>query len=149
VTGSERKSEFVRFAKRVFTEAEAATCALKAGQSWVDRQLKTAEVEAPCASTEDLGSSRLRDVGTLRATKTLTLDQFRRWVDRSAFDVSERQLQKSYAALLQLRKRQHCSWANLIAKVLNSRPQILSSGAKRNPRASKIPLTPRDWRRII
>ena len=149
VTGSERKSEFVRFAKRVFTEAEAATCALKASQSWVDRQLKTAGVETPYGRAEDLGSSHRRDTGTLRPTKILTFDQFKRWVDRSAFDVSERQIQKSYAALLQLRKRQHCSWADLIAKVRNSRPRILSSGAKRNAKTSKIPLTARDWRQII
>jgi hypothetical protein len=149
VIGNERKSEFVRFAKRVFTEAEAATSALNAGQSWVDNQLKKAEVETFHGSADDLGRSHRQAVGMLRPAKTLTFDQFKRWVDRSAFDANEQQLQKSYAALLQLRKRQHCSWAELIAKVRNSRPQILSSNARRGGRGSKIPLTLSDWRRII
>jgi hypothetical protein len=70
-------------------------------------------------------------------------------VDQSDPNVSEQQLQKSYAALLQLRKHQHRSWADLIIKMRNSQAQIAPPASTENAKSSHLPLTMRDWRRIF
>ena len=163
VVGAERKSEFVRFAKRVFTEAEAAACALSAGKSWIDARVRPANV----ASSEREQASMVsqptdlpllkgnramarRAVGVWQTSKTmLTFDQFKSWIDQSDPNVSDQLLQKSYAALVQLKKHQHCSWARIRVKMKNSRAQIASSASGRRANSSRLPLTLRDWRRII
>ncbi|MGH7798018.1 MAG: hypothetical protein ACREQ2_24410 [Candidatus Binatia bacterium] len=162
VVGTERKSEFVRFAKRVFTEAEAAACALSAGKSWVDARIKRAGDVASFEREQDSISSQPTDVrffgnrtdsrregvrDSRTSKKMLTFDQFKSWVDQSNPNVSEQLLQKSYAALVQLRKHQHCSWAHIMVKMKNSRAQIAASA--RSAKSSHLPLTLRDWRRII
>jgi hypothetical protein len=150
VVGTGRKSAFVRFAKRVFTEADAAACALNAGQSWVDGRLKKPGADVSFQIDEDCAKPRRENVRNSRsAKKVLTFDQFKSWVDQSDPNVSEQQLQKSYAALLQLRKHQHCSWADLIVKMRNSQAQIAPSDSTSSATSSHLPLTLRDWRRII
>ena len=164
VVGTERKSEFVRFAKRVFTEAEAATCALSAGKAWVDARLKRPanvgsserEQDSMASQSSDLpllkGNRAMarRAVGVSQTSKTmLTFDQFKSWVDQSNLNVSDQLLQKSYAALVQLKKHQHCSWARIRVKMKNSRAQIAPPASARRAKSSHLPLTLRDWRRII
>jgi hypothetical protein len=150
VSGTKRTSEFVRFPKRVFTEAEAAACALTAGQSWVDRRLKNLGTEAACDVEQGHGPRRREELRGSRSSKRkLTFDQFKSCLGRSDPNVSEQQLRKSYAALQQLRKRQHCSWANLMIKIRNSQAQVGPGDAARLTKSSYPPLTERDWRRII
>jgi len=149
VVGPQRKSEFVRFAKRVFTEAEAAACALKAGESWVDRRLKESGADASFEIRDDHAKPREDARSSRTSKKMLTFDQFKSWVDQSDPNVSEQQLQKSYAALLQLRKHQHRSWADLIIKMRNSQAQIAPTASTENAKSLHLPLTMRDWRRIF
>ena len=166
VVGSARKSDFVRFAKRVFTEAEAAACALSAGQSWVDSRLKElgagagresekVAVSPPASPTYLLKKHRakshredVRDSHRLR--NVLTFDQFKSWMGRADPNISEQLLQKSYAALVQLRKHHHRSWAQIIDKMKNSQAHVGEfHAASRNAKSAQLPLTLRDWRRII
>lgn len=159
IVGTERKSEFVRFAKRVFTEGEAAACALSAGKSWVDARLKglgnvEREQDAISSRASDPPLKGTRPIGrrgdARAGKKMLSFDQFKSWVDQYNPNVSEQLLQKSYAALVQLRKHQHCSWAHIMVKMKNSRAQIApSSPSARSAKSSRLPLTLRDWRRII
>jgi IS5 family transposase len=63
---------------------------------------------------------------------------------------SEQSLHKSYDALIKLRKTRHYSWAELRNKV--QRSQELPATARRPARGAKapgLPLTTRDWRRIV
>ena len=47
VDGHARKSEFVRFAKRVMTEADAVALALDASHAWIDKRLRVADKGLP------------------------------------------------------------------------------------------------------
>ena len=165
IVGTERRSEFVRFAKRAFTEAEAAACALSAGKSWVDAHIKSSanvvsrerDQTSIVSQASDLRlpnrhrAMARRAVGVSQTARTmLTFDQFKSWVDQSDPNVSDQLLQKSYAALVQLKKHQHCSWAHIMVKMKNSRSQIAPApSARRRAKSSHLPLTLRDWRRII
>jgi hypothetical protein len=164
VVGTERKSEFVRFAKRAFTEAEAAACALSASKSWVDTRLKSSanvasrerDQTSMVSQASDLPLSKRNRAMARRAVRVsqtaktmLTFNQFKSWVDQSDPNVSDQLLQKSYAALVQLKKHQHCSWAHIMVKMKNSRSQIAPAPSGRRAKSSHLPLTLRDWRRII
>lgn len=148
IVGSERKSEFVRFAKRVLTEAEATACALKAAESWVDSRLQ--KPGKTVFRDRRQSSARPRGTRSPRSSKKMvTFDQFKSWLGRTDRRVSEQQLQKSYQALLQLRKYQRCSWADLLVKMRNSQAHVAPVNAGRSGKSSHLPLTLRDWRRIM
>ena len=150
IVGSERKSEFVRFAKRVLSEAEAAACALNAAQSWVDSRLKKPRKAVLRSRRESRAKPRGAEACSPRSSrKMVTFDQFKSWVDQPDRSVSEQQLQKSYQALLQLRKYQRCSWADLLVKMRNAQANIAPSGSRWSGKSSQLPLTLRDWRRIM
>ena len=83
------------------------------------------------------------------AEKTFTFGQFKSAIAKSGAKLTEQTLQKSYAALVKLRKNNHWSWAQTRQKVEHSqqdRSAALSPARRR--RAARIPLTERDWRRI-
>jgi hypothetical protein len=125
--GSSRESEFVKFPNRFITEAEAVVCALRSGEAWIDNRL-----------------------GRSAAEKTLTFGQFKSVIAKSGVTLSEQTLHKSYAALVKLRKNRHCSWTQLREKVEHSqRDRTTAESPARQQKIGLIPLTERDWRRIV
>lgn len=161
VAGSERESAFVRFPKRAVTEAEAVAWALSAAQAWIDKRVKTPPIFSP--PEKDVRSGALRaDVArgsendrfprlaksSRPSGRTLTFEQFKSLMGESGHKESEKSLQQSYAALLQLRKRGHRSWAQIKLKIRRPRETALHSEAF-NIKISRLPLTTKEWRRII
>ena len=161
VAGSERESAFVRFPKRAVTEAEAVAWALSAAQAWIDKRVKTPPIFSP--PEKDVRSGALRaDVArgsendrfprlaksSRPSGRTLTFEQFKSLMGESGHKESEKSLQQSYAALLQLRKRGHRSWAQIKLKIRRPRETALHSEAF-NIKRLRLPLTTKEWRRII
>jgi hypothetical protein len=164
--GSSREWEFVKFSNRFTTEAGAIACALRSGEAWIDRRLGRSRSQS--------GSERVARSGTIgalkrslrqvspthprqtqgssqwHAEKTLTFGQFKSVIAKSGVTLSEQTLQKSYAALVKLRKNRHWSWTQLREKVEHSqRDRGAAESTARQPRVSSIPLTERDWRKIV
>jgi hypothetical protein len=73
----------------------------------------------------------------------LTFNQFKSMVVKSGLISREERLQKSYASLLQLRRQNHYSWAQIKLKMRTA--QEVASTAQ----VERLPITARDWRRII
>jgi hypothetical protein len=164
--GPMRESAFVRFTTRVTTEDEAVSCALHKGVSWIDQRLKHLRNGQPAvrkqrgdvieALQQRLKRSNSRQLPIFQLTttasqaKTLTFDQFKSVMAKFGLRGSEQSLHKSYDALIKLCKTRHCSWAELREKV--QRSQELPATARRPARGAKapeLPLTTRDWRRIV
>lgn len=152
ITGSSRESAFVRFACRAATESEAVALALASAQDWIDHRLKEvsswrmpkpAAVEVAAAG----GGESRRQTKVKRSARTMTFDQFRRLMMESGHQGSERSLQKSYAALLELRRQGHRSWTEITLKI--RRPQTSLPDRPGGGHSSRLPLTPKDWRRIV
>jgi hypothetical protein len=163
VAGPVRESEFVRFSKRVGSEAEAVASALSAARAWIDKRERMRDGVSPRVIQEPrsiraLASGLMRGSGNVPfshtvkssgATRLLTFNRFKALMGKSGWSGSEQSLHKSYAALLQLRKQNHRSWAQIKSKIRNSQEgampaQVVSFTAK-----ARLPLTIRDWRRII
>ena len=158
VDGPTRKSEFVRFAKRVMTEGDAVALALRASHAWIDKRLRRgdkpsqAENEAQSvAGTPTLFRGDGAKVKSSRsAPSILTYAQFRSLMEKSGLGGSEQSLQKSYTALVQLRKQNHCSWAQIKLKMKHSQHSTAAAQPKApKTKPSRLPLTLRDWRRVI
>lgn len=164
--GPSRESEFVRFPNRFLTEAEAVACALRKSEAWVDARLLRRELRAS-------GSEQARLIGMGAAPKNsltkansaqpplplestprhaenaFTFGQFKSAIGKSGLKLSEPTLQKSYAALIKLRKTNHWSWAATRQKVDHAQKnRSVAQSTARRQRAVRIPLTERDWRRI-
>lgn len=162
--GPVRESEFVKFPNRVMTEREAITCALRRGQTWIDKRIKRlhsgsgpgrAQIIDMAAALQghlekaDSKQPRQSQLLERRLEKTFTFDQFKSAIAASGLQISDQMLQRSYAALVKLRKNNHWSWAETRQKVEHSRQNLtLSSSPVRPPAFSRIPLTQSEWRRI-
>jgi hypothetical protein len=163
--GSSRESEFVRFPNRLMTEADAVACALRRGEAWIDDHLgrlrsgKGSEharvMDMIGALKKSLGkvspTQRHRTRGSIQwhADKIFTFGQFKSVIAKRGVKLSEQTLQKSYAALVKLRKNNHWSWAQTRQRVEHSRQGLgAAQSPARQQRAMRIPLTERDWRRI-
>jgi hypothetical protein len=164
--GASRESKFVKFPNRFMTEADAVACALRSGEAWIDNRLgglRTGSGSEHAAVIDMIGALKksLRKVsptqpprtqGSIqwRAEKILTFGQFRSVIAKSGVKLSEQTLQKSYAALIKLSKNNHWSWAQMRQKVEHSqRDRSAAESPARQRRAARIPLTERDWRRIV
>lgn len=162
VAGPVRASEFVRFAKRVMTENDAVAWAFNAAPAWIDRRLITRRHGAPRESGARSAAASLRlarrgPMNVARSVRSsqagariLTFPQFKSMIGKSRLNGSEQSLRKSYAALVALRKHKHCSWAEIKFKVRHSQGgaravRVLAPEARTVP----LPLTMRDWQRII
>jgi hypothetical protein len=164
--GPTRESAFVRFTTRVTTENEAVSCALHKGVSWIDQRLKHLRNRQPTirerrgdvieALPQSLKRSESKQLPVFQLTtpasqrKTLTFGQFKSVMARVGLRGSEQSLHKSYDALIKLRKTRHYSWAEIRNKV--QRSQELPATARQPARGAKaagLPLTTRDWRRIV
>jgi hypothetical protein len=160
-TGPARESEFVRFSARVLSESEAVAWALSRGKSWIDRRLKhygvgRREVQGRLSQTgatlryNSGGTGINRQLSAIEPKKSsnrLTFDQFKSAVTRPGVKLSEQSLQKSYAALMKLRKSRHCSWAEIKSKVKQSQARFAPTKASETS-SVRLPLTQRDWRRM-
>ena len=165
VAGPLRESEFVRFSKRVMSEDDAVACASRAAQTWIDKRLRSLQKASPRRSDITAGSpvgaslqplsggaaKFTRRVKSLSSsTRMLTFDRFKSMMLKSGISVSDQRLQKSYAALVALRRRNHCSWAHITAKMEHT--QAMMTGAQTeglNLKLERLPLTLGQWRRII
>jgi hypothetical protein len=164
--GLTRESEFIKFPNRFLTEADAVTFALRRGEAWIDNRLERlrrgsgSEHAAVIDIIGDLKKSLgkvsptqpLRTQGLIhwRAKKTFTFGQFKSVIVKRGVTLSEQTLQKSYAALVKLRKNNHWSWVQTRQKVEHSqRDRSAAESPARQQRAARIPLTERDWRRIV
>jgi len=84
-----------------------------------------------------------------RTESTFTFDQFKSAMAESGVHLSERTLQKSYTALVKLRKNNHLSWAQTRQKVERSQQELRAAKSPaRRPRGARIPLSERGWRNI-
>ena len=165
VAGPARESEFVRFAKRVLTEAEAVALALNAARAWVDGRLRTPhsgarrETHYPARPVRTVAARLTRsgdNVPLPRAAKSsdntriLTFNQFKSLMGKTGLNESPQSLHKSYAALRQLRKQDNRSWAQIKSKIQGSRESAPAAQACAfKAKLARLPLTMRDWRRII
>jgi hypothetical protein len=71
-------------------------------------------------------------------------------MQKSGLAGSEQSLQKSYTALDQLRKQNHCSWAQIKFRMKHAQESPTAVHAKAlKTKAARLPLTIRDWRRLI
>ena len=164
--GTSRESEFVRFPNRFMTEADAVACALRKGEAWIDHHLGRLRSTSGSEHTSVIDMIRTlkksqnklsptqgpRAQGSIQrhAEKTFTFGQFKSVIGKSGVKLSEHTLQKSYSALVRLRKNNHWSWAQTRRKVEHSQQDCVAvqspTGQQRAARG--IPLTERDWLRI-
>jgi hypothetical protein len=164
--GPSRESEFVRFPSRFMTEADAVTCALRRGEAWIDNhlgRLRSGKGSVHASVIDMIGAlkksqgkvspaqpSRAQGSIQWHAEKTFTFGQFKSVIAKSGVKLSEQTLQKSYAALVKLRKNNHWSWTQTRQKVEHSQQDCSAAlSPARRQRAARIPLTGRDWRRIV
>jgi hypothetical protein len=164
--GPSRNSEFVKFSNRFMTEADAVAGAFRDGEAWIDNRLghlRSRSGSAHSALLDKIGAlkkalrkasptrnSRPRSSMQWHAEKSFTFGQFKSVIEKSGASVSDQTLQKSYSALVNLRKNNHWSWARLREKVEHcQRERSAAESRARQRRASWIPLTERDWRRIV
>jgi hypothetical protein len=164
--GMSREFAFIKFPARLLTEGEAITCALDMAQAWVDDRLSglrnqimgsgrgrvidiVGALKDRLAKTTPKEPRRLQSAAQPRAEKGLTFEQFKSAIAAGGLIITEQALQKSYAALVKLRKNERWSWAETRRKVEQSKRELTVAGsATRRPRAVRLPLTERDWRRI-
>jgi len=159
--GPSRESTFVRFANRFTTEADAVACALQKGEAWIDNHLGRLSEHASVIDMIGTLKKSQRKLGSTKSPraqasiqwhgeKTFTFDQFKSVIGKSGVKLSEHTLQKSYAALVKLRKNNHWSWAQTRQKVKHSQQDRVAaqSPTEQHRPARGIPLTERDWLRM-
>lgn len=161
-----RKFAFIRFPNRCRTEAEAIDASLEMAEAWIDKHGSglqkhaiTSEPRQVIDVTEFLKESLAKVAGKQARRSSLALQQdpkqsftfghFKAAIAERGLQISDQTLQKSYAALLKVRKTHHWSWAEARKKVEQSQRILRSSHAPmRGLRTARIPLTQRDWRKI-
>jgi hypothetical protein len=160
-----RKFVFIRFPNRFKTEAEAEDFALEMTQTWIDKHPRRLHgygarsgrvIDVMAALKQGLARSPSKQLGRDQlaserhlAEKSFTFNQFKSTISASG-KISEQKLLKSYMALIKLRKNKRLSWAEARRKVEHSQQDLTTTlSTMRRPRAARIPLTERDWRRIV
>ena len=158
--GPSRESTFVRFANRFTTEADAVACALQKGEAWIDNHLGRLSEHASVIDMIGTLKKSQRKPGPTKSPrtqgsiqwhgeKTFTFDQFKSVIGKSGVKLSEHTLQKSYAALVKLRKNNHWSWAQTRQKVEHSQHhRSAAQTSAKHQRLAQIPLTEHGWRRL-
>jgi hypothetical protein len=146
VVGPLRESKFVRFSKRVLSEEDAVDCASRAARTWVNKRLRSSHNAPPHGADKLTRGVR----PSVRGNSMLTFSRFKSLMLKSGLSISEDRLQKSYAALVELRRRNHCSWAQIKTKMVDAQPMTADpqvGGLK--TKVERLPLSMRAWRRII
>ena len=158
-TGPVRESEFVRFPIRVMSEAEAVACALNRSKSWIDQRLRHMRsvttliqgmegLQGRLARTDAKTAARVK-YASPKTAAVFTFNEFKSAMLGAGVESNEESLRKSYGALMKLRKKAHCSWAEIKLKVERSRRENRTAPKAAKNSATRLPLTERDWRRIV
>lgn len=164
VVGPARESKFIRFPMRVSSESEAVDCALKAARVWIDEHKKigidprwntenepfTPVQEHRLIKRDATHTRRLHSTFSKNSARAFTFDDFKANLADLGARTSEQLLLKSYGALVQLRNNRHCSWAQLLSRLKRSRENRADlRSAQRGTKTASLPLTVRDWRRMM
>jgi len=164
VVGPLRESQFVRFSKRVLSEEEAVDCATRAAFTWINKRLRSSHDTLPHQndgavqnaandSTQRLRNRAAKLARGMRppasADAMLTFGRFKSMMLKSGLSISDDRLQKSYAALVELRKRNHRSWAQIKTKMEHTQAMRTAPFGRPKAKVERLPLTMRAWRRII
>lgn len=156
--GPSHDSKFVRFPNRFLTEDEAVNWALARGQAWVDNHLRRLGNDPADrrrlfdmlgAFDQDLKKAGLKHARTVPVAtqpgtrQNLTFKQFTSLLAQKGLTPNVKTLQKSFAALVKVRKSKGWSWAETKRKVKRAHHAAAPAGASR-----RIPLSERDWCRV-
>ncbi len=157
--GPSHDSTFVRFPSHFLTEDEAVRWALARGQAWIDKRLERSQGHTARrrrmfdmieAFNQSLPTANPRQpppalAAPKRAVKSsLTFEEFTHLLaQKKGLTFSVKTLQKSYAALVKVRKIKRWSWAETKRKVMRAQQAPAPAGAPR-----RIPLSERAWGRI-
>jgi hypothetical protein len=157
-SGPSHDSKFVKFPNRFLTEDEAVNWALARGQRWVDNHLRRLENGASGrrrlfdmigAFDQNLQKASPRRARTAQAViqpntrQNLTFKEFASLLAQKGLRLNLKTLQKSYAALVKVRKSKGWSWAETKRKVQRAHHAAAPAGA-----LHRLPLCERDWRRV-
>lgn len=157
--GTSHDSTFVRFPRRFLTEDEAVSCALARGQAWIDKRLERLQGRSPerrrmLDRIETFGGiapeARLKQpypaqAAPKRFTKpSFTFEEFARLLAQTGLAPDVKTLQKSYAALVKVKKIKRWSWAETKRKVMRAQQTRATTGAPQ-----RIPLSERAWGKIV
>ena len=156
--GSLHDSTFVRFPRRFLTEDEAVTCALARGQAWIDKRLERLQGRALVRRMFDMTDAR--DLSVTKAStqqprpthaapkphveQTFTFEDFESLLAQKGLTFSVKTLQKSYAALVKVKKLKRWSWAETKRKVMRAQHAPATSGVPR-----RIPVSESAWGKIV
>ena len=158
--GPSHDSTFVRFPSRFLTEDEAVNWALVRGQAWIDKRLERLQGRAPKrrrmfgmleafnesltkASPQQPRPAQARPDRSLKSS--LTFKEFTHLLaqKQKGLTFGIKTLQKSYDALVKVRKTKRWSWAKTKRKVMRAKQTHAPAGAPR-----RIPLSERAWDRV-
>lgn len=157
--GPSHDSTFVRFPNRFLTEDEAVNWALARGQAWIDQRLERPQSRLAKrrrmfdmieAFNESLKQARRQKPRSAQARPKrsvkplLTFEEFTRLLAQKGLKFSVGTLQKSYAALVKVRKIKHWSWAETKRKVMRAQQVSPHAGAPQ-----RIPLSERTWGKVV
>ncbi len=157
--GTSHDSTFVRFPRRFLTEDEAVSCALARGQAWIDKRLERLEGHAPKRRRmfdriEAFGGSAPKAIlkqpyPAQAAPKpsmkpNLTFEEFAHLLAQKGLTFNAKTLQKSYAALVKVKKTKRWSWAETKRKVMRAQHAPTTTGTPQ-----RIPLSERAWGKIV
>ena len=159
------RARHIRLARIARQEAEAVSLALSRSKAWIDRRLQHVRLEGRKGHERILGrvmelqgrasrklSKELPRIHSARAkdpTSIFTFDQFKAAQLRSGAKLSEASLQKSYVALMKLAKN-GCSWSEIKLKIKQSQERLAApKTSSRSVHSARLPLTEREWRRIV
>ena len=156
--GTSHDSTFVRFPRRFLTEDEAVSCALARGQAWIDKRLERLQSQSPQrrrmlgmieALNESLTKASVKQPRPVQAAtkphakQSFTFEEFESLLAQKGLAFNVRTLQKSYAALVKVKKIKRWSWAEAKRKVMRAQQTPAAAGTPR-----RIPLTERAWGKI-
>lgn len=157
--GPSHDSTFVRFPNRFPTEDEAVNWALVRGQAWIDKRIERLQGRAPKprhmfdmieAFNESLTKASPQQPRPAQAKpnrslkSSLTFEEFTHLLaQKKGWTFGVKTLQKSYSALVKVKKIKRWSWAETKRKVMRAQQSQRPAGAPR-----RIPLSERAWGKI-
>jgi len=157
--GTSHDSTFVRFPRHFLTEDEAVSCALARGQTWIDKRLERLQGRSPerrrmldriQGFNESLTKASLKQphpaqAAPRRSTKpSLTFEEFAHLLAQKGLAFNVKTLQKSYAALVKVKKIKRWSWAETKRKVMRAQHVPATTDVPQ-----RIPSSERAWGKIV
>jgi len=157
--GTSHDSTFVRFPRRFLTEDEAVSCALARGQAWIDKRLERLRGRSPerrrmldrieafggSVPTASLKLPHPAQAAPKRSMKpSFTFEEFAHLLVQKGLAFNVKTLQKSYAALVKVKKIKRWSWTEAKRKVTRAHQAPATTGTPQ-----RIPLSERAWGKIV